>query len=81
MGVQLLFEGTATHLRIETPPIEFQHVQLASFSFLLSKTSRQYSLNLILVAKSIFALGMNVCTFKTSIIFDFATSIQIGQES
>jgi len=24
---------------------------------------------------------MNVCTFKTSIIFDFATSIQIGQES
>lgn len=26
MGVPLLFEGTATHLMIDTPSIEFQHV-------------------------------------------------------
>jgi len=30
MDVQLFFEGTATHLIIETPPIEFQHLHLGS---------------------------------------------------
>jgi hypothetical protein len=32
------------------------------------------------VAKSIFSLKMNMCKFTTSVVFDFATSIQIEQE-
>ena len=66
----------------------FLHVDPGAKILRSQKTKKTYtgigasrSPKLILVAKSIFALGMNVCIFKTSIIFDFATSIQSGQES
>src|SRR5260370_14439496 len=36
--------------------------------------------DLILVAKSIFTLGMSARKFKKSIVFDFATSIDIAKE-
>ncbi len=38
MGLQLFFEGTAPHLIIETPPIEFQHVQRSTSRLFLMRT-------------------------------------------
>jgi len=35
----------------------------------------------ILVAKSMFTLGMNACKRKKSIVFDFATRIESGHEA